>query len=179
MAQTRKDSRGRALQKGELQRDDGRYCYNYTDPLGRRKYIYALDLQTLRQKERDLMRDQLDGLDLYTAGRATINETFDRYISTKYDLREQTRIGYIYTYDHFIREEFGRKKLLDIKYSDVLQFYYYLLNEKDITLSTLDSIHCVLHPTFQLAVRDDIIRKNPTDGVMREVSKKAGKNYFH
>lgn len=176
MAQTRKDSRGRALQKGELQRDDGRYCYNYTDPLGRRKYIYALDLQTLRQKERDLMRDQLDGLDLYAAGRATINETFDRYISTKYDLREQTRIGYIYTYDHFIREEFGRKKLLDIKYSDVLQFYYYLLNEKDITLSTLDSIHCVLHPTFQLAVRDDIIRKNPTDGVMREVSKKAGKN---
>ena len=111
MAQTRKDSRGRALQKGELQRDDGRYCYNYTDPLGRRKYIYALDLQTLRQKERDLMRDQLDGLDLYAAGRATINETFDRYISTKYDLREQTRIGYIYTYDHFIREEFGRKKL--------------------------------------------------------------------
>ena len=52
MAVSRKDARGRALRKGELQRkSDGRYMYNYTDPLGRRKYIYANDLVTLREKE--------------------------------------------------------------------------------------------------------------------------------
>ena len=48
----------------------------------------------------------------------------------------------------------GLTKLMDIKYSDILQFYYYLLNERDIALGTLDSIHCLLHPTFQLAVRE-------------------------
>ncbi|MBP3240759.1 MAG: integrase DNA-binding domain-containing protein, partial [Oribacterium sp.] len=50
-----------------------RYSYSYTDPLGRRKWIYASDLQTLREKEKKLMRDQLDGLDLYAAGKATVN----------------------------------------------------------------------------------------------------------
>lgn len=50
------------------------------------------------------------------------------------------------------------------------------MNEQDIELNTLDRVHCLLHPTFQLAVRDDIIRKNPTDGVMKEVSRKSGKN---
>lgn len=58
----------------------------------------------------------------------------------------------------------------------MLQFYHYLLNEGGLAISTLDSIHCLLHPTFELAVRDDIIRKNPTDGVMKEISKKSGKN---
>lgn len=177
MAQARKDLRGRALKKGEIQRaSDGRYVYTYTDPLGRRKYVYAQDLTTLREKEQKLMRDQLDGLDVYAAGKATINDTFDRYMATKYDLRESTRSNYLYTYDHFIRDDFGRKKIVDIKFSDVLHYYYYLLNEKDIALGTLDSIHCLLHPTFQLAVRDDIIRKNPSDGVKREISKKTGKN---
>ena len=53
MAQTRKDLRGRVLRKGESQRrSDERYVYTYTDPLGRRKYVYAQDLVTLRENER-------------------------------------------------------------------------------------------------------------------------------
>ena len=177
MAKARKDLRGRALKKGEVQRkSDHRYMYTYTDPLGRRKFIYANDLTELREKEQKLQRDQLDGLDLYAAGKATVNDTFDRYMATKFELRDSTRNGYLYIYDHLIRDKFGFKKLVDVKYSDVLQFYYYLLNDKGIALGTLDSVHCLLHPTFQLAVRDDIIRKNPTDGVMKEISKKGGKN---
>lgn len=177
MAKARKDLRGRSLRKGEVQRQsDKRYMYTYRDPLGRRKYIYAMDLAELREKEAKLMKDQLDGLDLYVAGKASLNETFDRYMSAKYNLRESTRSAYEYTYDHYVRDTFGRKRIAEIKYSDVLQFYYYLLNQKEISLGTLDSIHCLLHPTFQLAVRDEIIRKNPTDGVMKEISRESGKN---
>ena len=177
MAKTRKDLRGRSLRKGEVQRaSDKRYMYTYTDPLGRRKFIYANDLTQLREKEEKLLKDQLDGLDIYVAGKATLNETFDRFISTKYNLRESTRSSYIYTYDHYVRETFGLKRIAEIKYSDVLQFYYHLLNQQGISLGTLDSVHCLLHPTFQLAVRDEIIRKNPTDGVMKEISRESGKN---
>ncbi len=177
MAKARKDLRGRALKQGEIQRkDDLRYMYTYTDPLGRRKYIYANDLAELREKERRLQRDQLDGLDLYAAGKATINDTFDRYMSTKYELRDSTRDGYIYFYDHFVRDTFGLKKLIDVKYSDVLQFYYYLLNDLGVSISSVETVHGLLHPTFNLAVRDDIIRKNPTDGVMAEIAKKTDKN---
>ena len=177
MAKTRKDLRGRSLRKGEVQRaSDKRYMYTYTDPLGRRKFIYANDLTQLREKEEKLLKDQLDGLDIYVAGKATLNETFDRYISTKYNLRESTRSSYLYTYDHYVRDTFGLKRIAEIKYSDVLQFYYHLLNQQGISLGTLDSVHCLLHPTFQLAVRDEIIRKNPTDGVMKEISRESGKN---
>lgn len=177
MARTRKDLRGRSLRKGEVQRaSDKRYMYTYTDPLGRRKFIYANDLTQLREKEEKLLKDQLDGLDIYVAGKATLNETFDRYISTKYNLRESTRSSYLYTYDHYVRDTFGLKRIAEIKYSDVLQFYYHLLNQQGILLGTLDSVHCLLHPTFQLAVRDEIIRKNPTDGVMKEISRESGKN---
>ena len=177
MAKTRKDLRGRSLRKGEVPRaSDKRYMYTYTDPLGRRKFIYANDLTQLREKEEKLLKDQLDGLDIYVAGKATLNETFDRYISTKYNLRESTRSSYLYTYDHYVRDTFGLKRIAEIKYSDVLQFYYHLLNQQGISLGTLDSVHCLLHPTFQLAVRDEIIRKNPTDGVMKEISRESGKN---
>ena len=177
MAKVRKDLRGRSLRKGEVQRSsDKRYMYTYTDPMGRRKFIYANDLTELREKEAKLMKDQLDGLDLYVAGKASVNDTFDRYMSTKYNLCESTKSSYLYTYDHYVRDTFGKKRIAEIKYSDVLQFYYYLLNEVKISLGTLDTVHCLLHPTFQLAVRDEIIRNNPTDGVMKEISRESGKN---
>ena len=176
MSKKRKDHRGRILQKGEVERKDGRYAYSYTDPLGRRKFIYALNLSALREKEKQLLKDQLDGLDIYKAGKITVNVTFDRYISIKQNLRDSTRSNYLYTYDHFVRETFGRRKIGEIRYSDVVRFYYYLLNEKNLTLGTLDTVHCILHPTFQLAVRDNIIRTNPADGAMGEVRKNSGKS---
>jgi integrase len=174
---SRKDSKGRMLKKGEfVRKSDGRYVYSYTDPLGRRKFIYDNDLPGLRKKEDLLVRDQLDGLDTIARSQATLNSTFDRYISLKCNLRGTTKSGYIYTYDHFVREDFGLKKIADIKYSDVLQFYLYLIKDRKLAMGTLDSIHCVLHPTFQLAVRDDILRKNPSDGVVAEVTKLTDKH---
>ena len=143
MAKARKDERGRALRKGEVQRaSDKRYMYTYTDPLGRRKFIYAQDLTTLREKEKQLIKDQLDGLDIYVAGKANLNDTFDRYMSTKCKLRETTRSNYIYIYDRFVRDTFGKKKIAEVKYSDVLQFYLHLLNVDDLSLGTLDSVKC-------------------------------------
>jgi len=143
--------------------------------MGRRKFIYAKTLAELREKEDKLIRDQLDGLDLYVAGKATVNDTFDRYLSTKFKLRETTRSNYLYMYDKFVRDTFGKKKIAEIKFSDVLKFYLYLLNNEGLALSTLDNINTLLHPTFELAVRDEIIRKNPSDGAMKEVTKESDK----
>ena len=177
MAKGRKDPKGRVLRKGESYRSqDDRYVYSYTDPFGRRRTIYDKDLAKLREKEDNLKRDQLDGLDVYVAGRATLNDLFDRYISMKHDLRNTTRTNYIYMYDRFVRDTFGLKKIADIKYSDIKWFYQQLLEERGIQANTLDTIHTVLHPAFQLAVRDNVIRKNPTDGVMAEIKKRYGKN---
>lgn len=176
MAATRKDLRGRSLRKGEVQRkSDKRYAYSYRDPLGQRKYVYANDLVSLREKEKELLKNQLDGLDIYVSGKATVNMVFDRYISLKTNLRETTKSNYIYMYDRFVRDTFGKKKIASIKYSDVMQFYNYLLNEREVQISTVDTVHCLLHPTFQLAVRDEIIRINPTDGVMADLKRNSGR----
>lgn len=177
MAKARKDHRGKALRKGETQRKAKTYMYSYTDSYGKRRCVYANDLVTLREKEKQLIKNQLDGLDVYAAGNSDLNFVFDRYITTKTELRRTTYTNYVYMYNQFVREEFGKKKLGTIKYSDVLYFYYHLLNEKGLQINTLEIVHTVLHPTFQLAVRNDIIRNNPSDGVMAQIKKKQGKNH--
>ncbi len=174
MAKARKDNKGRVLRKGECQRKDNSYLYAYTDPFGRRRYIYAQTLQELREREDALKKDQLDGLDTYAASRATVNSVFDRYIAMKLNLRSSTQANYKYTYDKFVRETFGKRKIAEIKFSDVKFFYCYLMTEKGLSVASVDNVHTLLHPTFQLAVRDDVIRKNPSDGVMAEL-KKSGK----
>lgn len=178
MAKARKDNKGRALRKGESQRkSDNMYIYVYVDPFGKRRYKYSMDLVKLREIEKSLIKDQLDGLDVYAAGKADLNFVFDRYISTKTDLRRTTYTNYTYMYDRFVRPEFGKNKIGKIKYSDVLYFYLHLINEKHLQVNTLEIIHTVLHPTFQLAVRDEIIRNNPSAGVMAEIKKKPGRNH--
>lgn len=170
----RKDGKGRALRKGEHYRSDGRYAYEYRDAYGKRKFIYAKSLAKLREREERLVKDQLDGLDVYVAGNADLNFLFRRYISTKSELRSTTYSNYVYTWEHYIQDGFGKRKIGSIKYSDVLQFYSQLITERGLSISTLESVNTVLHPTFQLAVRDDIIRKNPTDGAYAEVKKRNG-----
>lgn len=78
-------------------------------------------------------------------------------------------------YDRFVKDGFGKKKIAVIKFSDVLQFYQYLLKDKKMQVNTLETIHTVLHPTFQLAVKGNIIRTNRVDGVMAQVKKLPGR----
>ena len=171
MATSRKDDKGRALRKGESQRKDKRYIYQYTDPNGKRHVIYANDLLELREKESKVLRDELDGLQLYADGKVNLNFAFDRYLDTKVDLRDTTRANYKYIYDHCVRETFGRRLLKEIRYSDVKFFYNSLIRERGMKTDTVDSVHTCLHPTFQMAVRDLVIRTNPSDGVMAEIKK--------
>ena len=176
MAKARKDNKGRALRKGESQRSqDNRYVYTYTNPLGKRAYVYATTLQELREKEEQLIRDQLDGLDTYAAGKADLSFAVDRYLATKNNLASSTFANYRYMYDLFCKDGFGKRKVAEIKYSDVLHFYLHLINDKEIKIKTVESLHCVLHPAFDMAVRDEIIRKNPSDGVISEIKKRKGR----
>ena len=164
----------RKLEKGESKRKDGRYMYRYTDSNGKRHAIYAKTLTELRIQERQIKRDKKELNEYVTTG-ASVNFVFDRYISLKTNLKQNTRSNYIYIYNKFIRDGFGRRNINEIRFSDVKQFYVSLLSA-GLQVNTLDNIHTVLHPTFQLAVRDNVIRSNPSDGVMAELKKNDGKN---
>ena len=74
-------------------------------------------------------------------------------------------------YKNYVRDTFGTKKLADVRYSDVKCFYNSLIKEKNFKPNSMEIIHTLLHPVFTLAVRDNYIRVNPTDGVMAEIKK--------
>ena len=141
MAKSRKDSRGYVLRTGESQRKDGRYSYSYTDLDKNRRTVYAKTLVELRAKERKIIRDKEDGLNPQLADRMTLNELYDRFIEQKYDLKPSTKV------------------------------YYRIILDEEMKANTLDSIHTQLHPAFQMAVRDGLLRQNPTDGLMAEIKK--------
>lgn len=171
MAKSRKDSRGYVLRTGESQRKDGRYSYSYTDLNRKRRTIYAKTLVELRTKERKIIRDKEDGLDPMLADRITLNRLYDKYIEQKYDLKPSTKVNYIYMYNRFVRPTFGKRFIGKIKYSDIKRFYYGMILDEEMKLNTLETIHTELHPAFQMAVRDEILRQNPTDGVMAEIKR--------
>ena len=177
MARARKDKQGRALRKGETQRkQDGRYVYSYTTPYGKRRILYGKTLEELREKEKTVTMDLIEGINTYVAGKSTLNFVFDRYISSKTELRSSTMTNYLYMYNHYVRNTFGKLPIGSIKYSDVLHYYQGLLDD-GMKVNTLESIHTVIHPTLQLAVRDNIIRINPSNEVMAEIKKKNVKKH--
>ena len=173
MAKVRKDKKGRVLHKGESFKNKHQlYCYAYMDPFGKRRCIYDKDLGSLREKETKIQMDKLSGLGVYAVAKSDINYVFDRYIATKSELRSSTMTNYIYTYDHFVRDGFGKRKIAEVRYSDILLFYKSLL-DTGLKIATVDNIHSLLHPVFQMAVRDNIIKSNPADGALGDIKKKT------
>lgn len=173
MANKRYDNKRRLLRKGETQRTkDLKYVYTYFDLDGKRRSIYSKDLATLRKREEEIEKEQREGLTNYIDGNVDLNYVFDRYISLKTELRATTRQNYKYMYGSFISNGFGKSKMKTIRYSDVMQFYQSLITKQGLQINTLETIHSLIHPTLQLAVRDCIIRTNPSDGVMAEIRKK-------
>ncbi len=169
---SRKDDKGRVLQKGETQRKDGRYVYRYTER-GETKSIYAKTLNELRQKEKELTKAETMGINYYDANRLTLNNVFDEYMKLKVGLKQNTRSNYMITYDRYLRDDLGKRIINDIRYSDVKKFYLSLV-EKGMKVSTLTTIHNFLHPTLQLAVRNNYIPNNPSDGVVSSIKKETG-----
>ena len=167
----RKDKNGYVLRTGECQRADGRYSFSMTDRDGIRHSVYARNIVVLREREKELIRDLDDGLDATSAARMTLNDLYDRYMGQKFDLKATTKSNYIYTYNHFVRKTFGNRKIADIKYSDVKKFYYHLLTDEGLKPNTLDNVHTQLHPAFKLAIREGLLRTNPTDDVMAEIKR--------
>ena len=55
------------------------------------------------------------------------------------------------------------------------KFYTSLIIEKNLGIGTIKSVHRILHPTFEMAVRDNILRQNPTSNLIKEIANKAQK----
>lgn len=180
---TKKDSKGRNLKVGEDQQKNGRYRYRYTDIFGNRKTIYSWRLVktdrnpserrsselSLREMIRNIERDKEDKISTYEANSITVYNLVCRYLESKHQLANATIQNYIQLTEKNIKPTtFGNMIVSNVRKSDVKKFYAYLFNEKKFAASTIQLYQNIIYPSFQLAVDDDIIRKNPSKDCMKD-----------
>ena len=182
MSTKRKDTKGRILRDGEIQKADGRYEFRYYDAKSERRSIYSWRLTTtdqipegkreclsLREMERDILRDVQDGL--LTQQKVALNARWDDYIANKPELKQSTRTNYRYMYDKYVREEIGHLEVTTINYSTMKKFFNHLLHDCGFKPNSVEIVHTILHPVFTIAMRDGLIRMNPTDGIMADLKR--------
>ena len=167
MSEKRKDNKGRILRTGESQRKDLIYQYRYTDIHGKRQTAYSSDLKELREKEKEIQKQLNDGID-YAAGKITVIQLLERYISLKQGVRYNTKVGYNFVLNLIKKEDFGYRQIRDIKVSDA-QKWIMKLHSDGKGYSTITSVRGVVKPAFQMAYNEDIIRRNPFDFKLADV----------
>lgn len=172
MSEIRRDNKGRKLATGESQDKDGRYRYKYSDSFGKRKSVYSWRLTesdpypkgkrkdiSLREKEKVVEKALCEAVST-NGGNMTVLELVQRYISQKRGVKHNTQANYNFVINVIKKEEFGTKRIDTIKLSDAKKWLI-KLQDDDRGYSSIHSIRGVVRPAFQMAVDDDLIRKNP------------------
>ena len=166
----RKDNKKRVLKEGEYQRSNGSFEFKWRDKMGKRHSVYAKTLDELREKELDVLRYTLDGINVDVKN-LTINDLYNKWKTLKKGLKDNTFSNYKYSYEQFVEPKFGKIKLTELKRTDVRAFYNYLADERHIKVNSIDCIHTVLHQVLELAVEDDYLRYNPSDNALKELKR--------
>ena len=192
MSEKRRDSKGRILRDGEVQRADGRYMFRYIDADGSRQAVYSWRLvetdktpsgrkqcPALRTIIAQIEKDLVDGIRIKKAASLTLNALFDSFMDTRTDLKNNTRCNYLCLYKTHVKNEIGRRIVSSLKYSDIQKFYMSLAQQKHLRISTIRAINSIVWQALDFAVKDDIIRRNPADGVLREIAKRLGDEPEH
>lgn len=195
----RRDNKGRKLLNGESQRKDGMYEYKYLDNAGKRKSLYSWKLTSsdplppgrkacvpLREKEKQIQKDLYEGL-RYEGGGITVLELVKKYVDQKRGVHHNTKANYNFVINIIAKEEFGQKRIDKVKLSDA-KAWLIKLQDDGRGYSTIHTVRGVVRPAFQMAVDDDLIRKNPfefqlntvvvNDSVTREAISRAEERAF-
>lgn len=172
MSVKRRDAKNRILRNGESQRSDGRYVYVYVDGNGKQKFLYSWKLEktdkvpqgkrecvALRDKIKNLKKDIEDGI-VSDGGGITVLQLVEKYVRQKTGVRHNTEANYNFVINIIKKEDFGTKRIDKVKLSDA-KAWLIKLQQDGRGYSTIHSVRGVVRPAFQMAVDDDLIRKNP------------------
>lgn len=172
MSEKRRDNRNRILHNGESQRQDGRYAYKYKDINGETKFVYSWRLDkndrapagkprdlSLREKERQIQQDLFNQI-VPNGGNLTVLELVQKYLSLKVNVRHNTQANYNFVVGILKKEAFGSLRIDKVKLSDA-KAWLIKLQKDGRGYSTIHSVRGVVRPAFEMAVQDDLIRKNP------------------
>lgn len=172
MSGKRRDSKNRILRNGESQRQDGRYAFKYIDATGKQQFVYSWKLEktdktpqgkrddiSLREKEKLILKD-IDDEIVPRGGEMTVLELVKKYFLQKTGVRHNTEANYKFVVNIIKKEAFGKKRIDKVKLSDA-KCWLIKMQRDGRGYSSIHSIRGVIRPAFQMAVDDDLIRKNP------------------
>ena len=173
MSEKRRDNKNRILHNGEIQKADGRYRFKYQDINGRTSYVYSWRLDkndptpkgkprdlSLREKEKQIEQDLFNQV-VPNGGNLTVIQLVEKYVSLKTGVRQTTVTGYKTVINVLKKESFGRIRIDKVKTSDAKAWLIKLQKKDGRGYSSIHSIRGVLRPAFEMALNDDLIRKNP------------------
>ena len=168
----RKDNRGRLLKTGESQRKDGRYAYKYQDKSGKSKFLYSWRLtdtdpvpkgkrfcRSLRDLERDLQRDLMDGIDS-SGKKMLLWQLYEKHNALKPNVRKGTETGRKYLMDILKSDTLGNMPIESIKPSDTKEWAI-RMKKNGYSYQTINNHKRSLKACFYTAINDDLVRKNP------------------
>ena len=181
MSEKRRDSKNRILRTGESQEADGRYKFRYIDANGKRKSVYSWrlvatdsipagkrDNAPLREQEKIINRDIDDSI-VPDGGGMTVLQLVKKYTATKTGVKHTTKAGYGTVINLLEKDPFGARRIDKVRLSDAKEWLIRLQQVDKKSFSTIHTIRGVVRPAFQLAVDDDLLRKNPFEFQMVSV----------
>ncbi len=182
MSTKRRDAKGRILRSGESQQKDGRYRYTYYIK-GKQHCFYSWKLEdtdrvpqgkhlceSLRSQVKELNKSLEQGIAFRGNGISVLG-LVEKYLAIQNaneKLKTSTKAGYQTSLKHIREDAISAVRIDKIKKSDAKRWIL-SLQEKGFGYSTISSIHGVIKPSFQMAVDDDLVMKNPFDFVLTDL----------
>lgn len=165
------------LGAGVRKRSDGMLEKRFTVN-GKRYSIYGKNTKELSQKEQGVRRKIEAGI--YTDNRNLILDCyFEEWLTRKRgSIKGNTLKWYATYYKGHISPHLGKKKIQKIERRQVLEFQKNL-SEGKLSIRTCNNILKILKVILHDAVTDEIITKNPAEGIkaLKEVHAKAAETY--
>jgi integrase len=153
---------------------------NDRTPAGKKREL------SLREKEKQIEHDLFDHI-VSNGGNYTVLELVRNYVSLKTGVRHHTEANYNFVINIIAKADFGKLRIDKVHLSDA-KGWLIKLQKEGRGYSTIHSVRGVLRPAFQMAVDDDLIRKNPfnfelasvvvNDSVTREAITKKQEREF-
>lgn len=165
------------LGAGVRKRSDGMLEKRFTVN-GKRYSIYGKNTKELSQKEQEVRR--MIGTGIYTNNKnLTLDCYFEEWLTRKRgSIKGNSLKWYNAYYKGHISPCFGKEKIQKIERRQVLEFQKNL-SEGKLSIRTCNNILKILKIILHDAIIDEIIIKNPADGIkaLKEVHAKAAETY--
>ena len=164
-----KDLKGKELGNGITQRKDGRYMARFTVD-GKTHTIYEFDLKTLKKKFSE-MKHLYETNSVTNLNNWTLDQFYDFWMKNySINVKDTTIVARTNNYKR-IQEDLGHLKVADIRQSHV-QKAINNLYDKGYAYKTILSSKNLLKGLLQKAIENDMILRNPCEGVILPIDYK-------